>query len=69
MKLTQSDQQSKPPPTPIKFTQMQTSGRTDIRFSGQSVAGLSKTANMHGLIPITSPLATKFLTAPAILKK
>lgn len=67
--MSQVDRQTKPPATPIKFTQMQSCGRTDIRFSGQSVAGLSKTVNIPGLIPITSPLATKFLSAPTILKK
>nr|XP_039257094.1 uncharacterized protein LOC120333788 [Styela clava] len=71
IKLTQMNHTNttSKPVTPIKFTQMQRTGRTDIRFNGQSLAGLSKSTNSHGLIPITSPVATKYLSTPAILKR
>ncbi|XP_046552717.1 myb-related protein A-like isoform X2 [Haliotis rubra] len=52
--------------TPIKFTSLQKKGSTGLRFDGHS---LGKLKSPGGLIPITSPVAHKLTTPPAILRK
>ncbi|XP_030848523.1 myb-related protein B [Strongylocentrotus purpuratus] len=54
--------------TPIKFTHMNTKGSIDYRFDGQALLDLSREAS-GGLIPITSPVTSKFSTPPTILRK
>nr|XP_002119476.1 myb-related protein B-like [Ciona intestinalis] len=57
------------PVTPIKFTHMAKAGKTDVRLTSKGLATLSRCSNTNGLISITSPAATKFLSPPTILKR
>lgn len=54
---------------PIKFTQMTKVGRTDVRLNETNVAALSRNVQSNRLVPLTSPVATKFLSPPTILKR
>nr|XP_054757608.1 myb-related protein B-like isoform X1 [Lytechinus pictus] len=54
--------------TPIKFTHMNSKGCVDYRFDGQALLDLSRETS-GGLIPITSPVTSKFSTPPTILRK
>ncbi|CAK8691352.1 transcriptional activator Myb-like [Clavelina lepadiformis] len=57
------------PVTPIKFTQMSKTGKTDIRLTSKNLADLSRSTQSNRLIPIMSPVATRFLSPPTILKR
>ncbi|XP_033102232.1 myb-related protein B-like [Anneissia japonica] len=54
--------------TPIKLTKLHQKGATGYRFDGHAIANLSKDTSGR-LIPITSPVTSKYSTPPTILRK
>ncbi|XP_071955933.1 myb-related protein A-like isoform X2 [Antedon mediterranea] len=54
--------------TPIKFSKLHQKGATGYRFDGHAISSLSKDTSGR-LIPITSPVTSKYSTPPTILRK
>ncbi|XP_071480858.1 myb-related protein A-like [Diadema antillarum] len=54
--------------TPIKFTHMTSKGSTGYRFDSQALTEMSRETS-GALIPITSPVTSKFSTPPTILRR